>query len=98
MTLVVVLLRLLAPTLFDVSRHGWSFYEEILDEYLTPAMPRHPATQEDTRAEEPSAPPPFTYTGEPSSFNYGEGSSLQQLLMDGLSLQQATWDSHLMPY
>ena len=87
-----------ASYLLNVSRHGWSFSQDILDEYLRPAFPVNPVTQEEEHAEESSAPPPFTYTGEPSLFNYGEGSSSQQLSMDRLSLQQATWDSHLTPY
>lgn len=69
--------RLPGPSLFDVSRHGWSFSQDILDEYLRPAFPVNPVTQEEEHTEEPSAPPPSTYTGEPSSFNYGEGSSSQ---------------------
>ena len=81
--------RLPAPALFDVSRHGWSFSEDILDEYLTPAMPRHPSTKGELDDVEPMAPPPFTYTGQPPSFDYEEGSSSQQY-----QPPHAAWNPH----
>ena len=89
--------RLPATYLFKVSRNGWSFSEDVLDKYLASEMPGRPANQQESDEEEIEAPPPFAYAGEPSSSYHGEGSSSQPPLMDGLSLQQTTWDMYLTP-
>ena len=89
--------RLPAPFLFKVSRNGWSFSEDVLDEYLASDMPGHPNFQQESDEEEDETLPSFAHEGEPSSYYHGEGSSSQLPSMDGLSLQQTTWDMHLTP-